>query len=251
MTYSPLEQFEIIPLLPIRLGSFDLSFSNASFMMVLSAALVIILVQLIAVDGNGSLVPNRQQTLIEEIQLLLAGMVQESLGRKGNQFFGFIFTLFTFILMANLVGLVPQSQTVTSHLIVTFTLSITVWVGKLIVGLRNHGLKLFGMFLPAGAPFAMAPFFVFVELIGFVIPMISLAVRLFANLLSGHILLHVLFGFCWTMMMAGGLLWLAHFVPLAVLFVLLGLETAVACIQAQVFALLTILQLSDMVHGGH
>ena len=251
MTYSPLEQFEIIPLIPLRIGAFDISFTNASLMMVLSVALLIILVQLLTVNGNGSLVPNRWQVIMEEIYLLLAGMVQESLGRKGGEFFGFIFALFTFLLVANLAGLVPYSQTVTSHLIVTFTLSVMVWVGKLFLGLRLHGLKLFGMFIPAGAPFAMVPFFVFVELIGFVIPMVSLAVRLFANMMAGHILLKVLFGFCWTMMMAGGLLFVAHFLPLAVLFLLMGLETAVALIQAQVFTLLTVIYLGDMVHGGH
>lgn len=251
MLYSPLEQFEIVPLIPLRIGSFDISFTNATLMMVLSAGLVIVLTQLVTVNGNGSLVPSRWQTVLEEIYLLLAGMVQESLGRKGGEIFGFIFTLFTFLLMANLAGLVPQSYTVTSHLIVTFTLSMTVWVGKLLLGLRNHGLKLFGMFLPQGAPFAMAPFFVFVELIGFVIPMISLAVRLFANLCAGHVLLKVLFGFCWTMMMAGGILFIAHFIPLSILFLLLGLETAVALIQAQVFTLLTVLYIGDCYHGGH
>ena len=167
MTFSPLEQFEIIPLIPLRVGAFDISFTNATFMMVLSAALVIILVQLISVDGNGSLVPNRWQIIVEEIYLLLVGMVYENLGRKGGEFFALIFTLFTFILVANLSGLVPYSYTVTSHLIVTMTLSMMVWVGKLIVGLRGHGLKLFGMFIPAGLPFAMVPFFVFVECIGF------------------------------------------------------------------------------------
>jgi ATP synthase subunit 6 len=126
-----------------------------------------------------------------------------------------------------------------------------VWVGKLVLGLRNHGLTLFGMFIPGGAPFAMVPFFVFVELIGFLIPMVSLAVRLFANLCAGHILLKVLFGFCWTMMMSGGVLFVAHFVPLLVLFLLLGLETAVALIQAYVFTLLTVLYIGDCEKGGH
>lgn len=248
---SPLEQFEIVPLVPFRLGSFDLSFTNASLLMVISAGLVVLLVKMIAVDGGGYVVPGRWQSAVESIYLLLVEMVYDSVGSKGGQFFALIFSLFTFILACNLAGLVPYSYTVTSHLIVTITLSAIVWIGKLMVGLRYHGLRLFGMFIPAGAPFGMVPFFVFIEIIGFVIPLVSLAVRLFANMMSGHILLKVLFGFTWTMMMAGGLLFVAHFVPLGVLFLLLGLETAVALIQAYVFALLTCIYIGDMVHGGH
>jgi ATP synthase subunit 6 len=251
MLNSPLEQFEIVPLIPLRLGSFDLSFTNSSLMMVISAGLVILLVQLITVDGNGYLVPTRWQTIVESIHTLLLQMLSETVGEKGGQFFAFIFTLFTFILTCNLAGLVPYSFTVTSHLIVTISLALAIWVGKLVIGFRYHGIKLIGMFVPAGVPFAMVPFFILIEVIGFVIPVVSLSVRLFANLMSGHILLKVIFGFAWSMMMAGGLLFIAHFIPLGVLFLLLGLETAVAMIQAYVFAVLTCIYLGDMVHGGH
>lgn len=251
MIHSPLEQFEIVPLLPIRLGSFDISFTNSSLMMVISAALIVILVQLISVDGNGYLVPSRWQSFVESIYTLVLGILGESVGEKGGQFFAFIFALFTFILTMNLLGLVPYSFTVTSHLVVTLTFALAIWVGKLFLGFRYHGIKLLGMFVPQGVPFALIPFFVVLEVIGFVVPLISLSVRLFANLMSGHILLKVIFGFAWSMMMAGGLLFLAHFLPLAALFLLLGLETAVAVIQAYVFAVLTSIYLADMVHGGH
>jgi ATP synthase subunit 6 len=249
--YSPLEQFEIVPLIPLGVGAFDISFTNASLLMVLCVGLIVVLMKMISVDGNGYLVPSRWQSVMESIHVFLVSMVTESIGSKGGKFFTLIFTLFTFILMCNLAGLVPYSYTVTSHLVVTLTLSLAIWVGKLLVGFRYHGIKLFGMFIPAGAPFGMVPFFVFLELIGFVIPLVSLAVRLFANMMAGHILLKILFGFCWTMMMAGGVLFIAHFVPLGVLFLLLGLETAVALIQAYVFALLTCIYIGDMVEGGH
>ena len=251
MINSPLEQFEIVPLLPIRLGSFDISFTNSSLMMVLSAALIVILVQLISVDGNGYLVPSRWQSFVESVYTLVLGILGETVGEKGGKFFAFIFALFTFILTMNLAGLVPYSFTVTSHLVVTLTFTLAIWVGKLFLGLRYHGIKLLGMFVPQGVPFALLPFFIIIEVIGFVIPLVSLSVRLFANLMSGHILLKVIFGFAWSMMMAGGMLFIAHFIPLAVLFLLLGLETAVAVIQAYVFAVLTSIYLADMVHGGH
>jgi ATP synthase subunit 6 len=251
MISSPLEQFEIFPLISLRLGSFDLSFTNSSLFMLLSAGLILVLVQLIVVNGNGTLIPTPFQKVLEDLYLLIVSMVYEIVGKKGGEFFAFIFSIFTFILICNLIGLIPYSYTVTSQLIVTFSISLVIWVGKLILGLRLHGLKLFAMFLPAGAPFAMVPFFVFIELIGFVIPLISLSVRLMANLAAGHLLLAVLFGFCWTMMLSGGLLWIAHFIPLTVLFLLFGLETAVAIIQAFVFSLLTCLYCSDVLHGGH
>lgn len=251
MLERPLEQFEIFPLIPFRLGRFDFSFRNSAFFMVLRASLVIILVQLIAVDGNGSLVPRRWQMILESVYKLLLDMVTENIGEKGRQYFGFILAFFVFILTCNLVGLVPYSFTVTSHLVVTLTMSLAIWVGKLIIGLRYHGFKLLSIFLPRGAPFAMTPFFVVLEMVGFTIPVISLAVRLFANMMAGHILLKVLAGFAWTMMMAGGILFVLHFLPLGVLFVLMGLETAVAFIQAYVFTLLTCLYIGDMIHGGH
>lgn len=251
MINSPLEQFEIVPLLPLGVGSFDLSFTNSSLMMVLSAALIVVLVQLISVDGNGYLVPSRWQTFVESLYTLVLQILADTVGEKGGQFFAFVFTLFTFILTMNLAGLVPYSFTVTSHLVVTLTLAMAIWIGKLILGFRYHGIKLLGMFVPQGVPFALVPFFILLEILGFIIPVISLSVRLFANLMSGHILLKIIFGFAWSMMMAGGLLFIAHFIPLAVLFLLLGLETAVAVIQAYVFTVLTSIYLSDMVHGGH
>jgi len=251
MADSPLEQFEIIPLIPFGLGTMDLSFTNASLMMAVSAGLVYLLFSLISVEGMGLLVPSRWQTLLESIHTLLLQMLAETVGSKGKEFFAFIFTLFTFILSCNLVGLVPYSFTVTSHLIVTISLAFAIWLGKLILGFRYHGIHILGIFVPAGIPFAMVPFFILLEILSFIIPVISLSVRLFANLMSGHILLKIIFGFAWTMMLAGGLLFLAHLIPLAVLFLLLGLETAVAVIQAYVFTTLTCIYLADMVHGGH
>jgi len=254
MIFSPLEQFEVFPLIALRLGSFDISFTNASFFMLCSAGLWVILVQLIVVNGNGNLIPTPWQKILEDIYILMVSMVSETIGnggKKGGQFFALVFTYFTFILSCNLLGLIPYSYTVTSQLIITFTLALVVWIGKLILGLRYHGLKLFGMFLPAGVPFIMAPFFVFLEIIGFFIPLFSLSIRLFANMMSGHVLLAVIVGFAWTMCMSGGLMWIAHFLPLTVMFFLLGLETAVAMIQAYVFALLVSLYVGDCISGGH
>jgi len=143
------------------------------------------------------------------------------------------------LLVCNLFGLVPYSFTSTSHLAVTVTLGLAVWVGKLFIGIRAHGVKLVGMFLPQGLPVPIIPFIVGIEILSFFMVLISLPVRLFANMMSGHILLKVLAGFAWMMMTSGGLLYVAHFLPLLVVFLLMFLETGVAIVQAYVFTLLT------------
>lgn len=147
--------------------------------------------------------------------------------------------------------MVPYSFTATSHLAVTVTLGLTVWVGKLIVGIRAHGVKLVGMFLPQGLPVALIVPLVGLEILSFFMVLISLPVRLFANMMAGHILLKVIASFAWIMMSAGGLLFVAHFAPLLVLFMLMFLETGVAVVQAYVFTLLTCMYISDAMAGGH
>lgn len=251
MLFSPLEQFELIPLISLRLGSFDFSFTNSSFFILFSCCLALIGFQLISYNSQGYLLPNRWQAVYESIYFFVAGITFENIGTKGQTYFPFIFTLFIFLLFCNILGLIPYSFTVTSHFIITFSLSLIVWVGKLIIGFRLHGIKLFGILLPGGVPFAIIPFFVIVEFLSFLIPLVALGVRLFANIIAGHILLKVIVGFCWSIMISGGLLFVAHFVPIIVLFILLFLETAVAFIQAYVFTMLTCLITGDIIKGGH
>jgi len=248
---SPLEQFEIVSLVPRRMGARDLSLTNASRRRILTASRRLVGSQVILANGNGSLVPNRWQTLREGRHNMVLSMIGQTIGSAGQGFFPFVFTLFTFVLGRNLLGLIPYSYTVTSHLVVTMTRARAVWIGKRRVGFRRHGRKLFGRFLPAGTPFPMIPLRVPLERLGFTITFISLSVRLFANMMAGHILLKVIGGFAWTMMTAGGRRFVGHFIPRAVLFRLLRLETGVAFVQAYVFALLTCIYMTDVVHGGH
>jgi ATP synthase subunit 6 len=248
---SPLEQFEVVSLIPLRIGSRDRSLTNASRIIILTASRRVGRSQVVLANGNGTLVPNRWQTRREGVHNRVLSIIGQTIGIAGQGFFPFIYTLFTFVLGMNLLGLIPYSYTVTSHLIVTMTRAMAVWVGKRRVGIQRHGRKLFGRFLPAGTPFGMIPLRVPLERLGFTITFISLSVRLFANMMAGHILLKVIAGFAWTMMAAGGMMYIAHFVPLVVLFRLLILETAVAFIQAYVFALLTCIYRTDVVHGGH
>jgi ATP synthase subunit 6 len=233
------------------MGSRDRSVTNAVRRMMLSAGRRVVGSHRVLAKGNGSLVPNRWQRRREGRQTVVLSMISQTMGRLGQGFYPFIYTRFTFVLGMNILGLIPYSYTATSQLVVTMTRGRGVWVGKARVGFRRHGRKFFGRFLPAGTPFPMIPLRVPLERLGFTITFISLSVRLFANMMAGHILLKVIAGFAWSMMTAGGRRYVAHFLPMIVLYRLRALETGVAFVQAYVFALLTCIYMTDSVHGGH
>lgn len=232
------------------MGVRDLSITNSVVRMRVASARIYGRGRSATLHG-GTLVPNAYQTVLEGTHDRVRGMLSQTVGPKGQGFFPLVWVLFRFVLACNVLGLVPYSFTVTSHLVVTFTLALMVWIGKLIYGFRLHGTKLFGRFLPAGTPLGMIPLLVPLEVLGFTITVVSLSVRLFANMMAGHILLKVIAGFAWSMMAAGGRRFVAHFIPMAVLFILRALETGVALVQAYVFTLLVCIYLTDVVHGGH
>ena len=245
---NPLEQFEIFPV--FQISNFVL-LTNSSFFLLFSLFICTLLFQLTTVNG-GAMVFNRQQQIAESFVSLVNGMINDTVGAKhGKDYIAFVFTIFSLILMCNLVGLIPYSFTVTSHLSITLTLAMIVQVGKLLVGFRLHGVKLFGMLLPGGTPFAMVPFLVVLELVAFCVTLVSLSVRLFANMMAGHILLNVFAGFAFSMLSIGGLFQVLHFLPLLVLFILVGLELGVGIVQAYVFSLLTCIYIADVIEGGH
>ena len=198
--------------------------------------------------GNGSIIPSRWQSLLEAFYDVVENVLNDNVGHRGAAFFPFIFSLFIFLLVVNLIGMVPYSFTITSHIIVTLMFALTVYIGVTIIMIREHGFHALSVFLPAGAPFALYPLLIAIELISNVMRIISLSVRLFANMMAGHILLKVLLGFAWTMMMAGGVIFFLHLIPMGVVFVLLFLETAVAVIQAYVFATLTCIYLNEAIN---
>jgi ATP synthase subunit 6 len=247
----PLEQFEIFPIFYFGNRLVDFSITNSRFFCLFIVFCTLFLLLVLLVAGNGSIVSRRWQARVEFFYLFCFGIIVESAGREGKTYFPFIFTLFLFILCCNLAGLIPYRFTVTSHLAITLSLAFGIWFGKLFVGLRHHGISLLGIFIPIGIPFLMVPFLVSIELMGFVITSVSLPVRLFANIIAGHILLKVLGGFAWSIIAFGGALYLAHLLPVASLFLLVGLETGVALIQAYVFTILTCLYLGDIIKGGH
>jgi len=217
VTYSLLEQFEIISLVGLRFKSFDFSFTNSSMLMLICFFILFFSSHLISLNGNGYVIPTRTQNVVESVYKFISSIVFENLGKAGQSYFPFIFSLFTFLLLSNLLGLIPYSFTVTSHFIVTFSLSLVIWVGKLFIGFQKHGIKLFALLLPGGVPVAIIPFFVAVEFLSFFIPLVALGVRLFANIIAGHILLKVIAGFCWSIIISGSL-FIAHFIPMGFCF---------------------------------
>ena len=247
MFYSPLEQFQIIPIFSVHLGNLDFSITNYTLITLLVVFIFITYLFILTDRKNFSLflILNRWQSIIETLYKVMISMVSDNVGPKGEKYFPFIFVLFLFVVLTNLIGLVPYSLTLTSHLIVTFSLAMIVFISVNIAGARVHGLKMFSLFLPAGTTFPLSLLLVPIEFVSYMFKPISLSVRLFANLMAGHTLLKVIAGFGWSLMGCSGLLFLAHYVPLAVLFPLFGLELAVALIQAYVFSILSCIYLND------
>lgn len=244
---GPLEQFEISPLLSLNLGNFlDLSITNALLITLLGLSLFYSLTFAIGLPtGSPRVLKQAWQYVVEGLILVSAAMLSDNVGKEGEKFYPFIFSLFSFVVIANLIGLVPYSFTITSHLIVTFSLAIIVFVGVNIVGVQKHGIDILCLFLPGGTSIALAFLLVPIELISYIFKPISLSVRLFANMMAGHTLLKVIAGFAWSMLSAGGLLFIFHTLPLAIIVILMGLELGVALIQAYVFSILSCIYLND------
>jgi F-type H+-transporting ATPase subunit a len=237
--HSPLTQFEIKEIIPIKLGGLDISFTNSSLLMIVAVTLAagFFLVGM----RRGALVPGRWQSAAELTYEFVAGLFRDTVGHEGRQYFPIVFTLFMFILVGNLLGMVPYSFTFTSHIIVTFAMAAVVFVGVTILGFAKHGMHFFGFFVPPGAPVWMWPLLIPIEIISYLSRPISLSVRLFANMLAGHTLLKVIAGFIAVMGVFGVL-------PLALVVALTGLEILIAFLQAYVFAILTCLYINDALH---
>jgi len=247
--YSPLEQFQILPLIPVRIGHLDISFTNGNLIILIAlGSFMLLMNMLLSSKGSFYMSPSRWQIVIETFYETIANMLYDNLGTRGQQYFPFVFIIFMFVLLSNLIGLVPYSFTITSHLIVTFALAFMIFVGVNIICAKEHGLHMISLFLPPGTSLGLALLLVPIEFVSYMFKPISLGVRLFANMMAGHTLLKVIVGFAYSMMSAGGLLLIAHALPIFVLILLVGLELGVAMIQAYVFTILTCIYLNDAVN---
>jgi F-type H+-transporting ATPase subunit a len=246
---DPLHQFVVQPLIPLNIGGLDASFTNASLWMVVTVAVITLFTTLGM--GKGSMVPGRMQSVVESFYTFLADMVRDNAGHDAMRFFPFIFSLFMFIFFANMLGMLPIAFTVTSHIIVTFALAITVFIGVTLTGFVLHGPRFLKVFVPSGVPIALLPLVVAIEVISYFSRPISHSVRLFANMLAGHIMLKVFAGFVLTFMAMGAVGFVGMILPLFMIVALTALEFLVAALQAYVFTILTCMYLHDALHPGH
>ncbi len=236
---SPLSQFEIKRWVPIEIGDVDVSLTNSAAFMVLTV--IAVSVFLILGMRRPAMVPGRWQSMVELSYVFIANLIKDTVGTEGRPYFPFIFTVFMFVLVGNLFGMMPYGFTFTSHIIVTFTMAMVVFVGVTVIALIKHKMHFFTFFMPPGVPLIMAPLLVPIEIISYLSRPLSLSVRLFANMLAGHTLLKVFAGFVVTLGLFGVF-------PLAFVIALTGLEIVIAFLQAFVFTILTCLYLNDALH---
>ena len=244
MASNPMQQFTVHRIGPeIKIAGVDLSFTNASLFMVISAAIIILFLFLGSKEKR--IIPNKLQLIAEMFYTFVAKMISDTAGSKAKPYFSFIFSLFMFVLFCNMFGMIPYAFTVTSHIIVTFVLAAFIFVGVTIIGFMKHGLGYLKLFVPSGVPMVLLPLIVVIEIISYLSRPISLSVRLFANMMAGHTMMKVFGGFVISLGIVGG--WL----PLSFSVALTGLEILVAFLQAYVFAILTCIYLNDALNLHH
>ena len=247
---DPIHQFEIITLFPVaKIGGPELFFTNSAAYMGLAVVLTAAL--MLGTTTGRRLVPSRLQSLAELSYEFVANTIRSTAGDEGMRFFPLVFSLFMFVVVSNLVGLVPYSFTPSSHIIVTASLALLVFITVLVYGFATHGLHFFKLFVPHGIPIYILPLIVFIEVLSFLSRPISHSVRLFANMLAGHITLKVFASFVTMLGGLGFLGWLGAVLPLGLTVALTALEVLVAFLQAYVFAILTCIYLNDALHPGH
>ena len=247
---DPIHQFSIDKIFTIgRIGNQEIAFTNSSAYMFGSVALISLL--MIGGVAGRQLVPGRIQSMAELSYEFVANTVRSTAGKEGMKFFPLVFSLFMFIMVSNMIGIIPYTFTVSSHIIVTVALALLVFLTVLVYGFYKNGLKFFKLFVPQGVPIVILPLVVAIEVISFLSRPVSHSVRLFANMLAGHITLKVFASFV-TMLGAFGVVgWLGAVLPLALTVALTALELLVAFLQAYVFTILTCIYINDAIHPGH
>ena len=244
MASNPMQQFTVKRIGPeINIAGVDLSFTNASLFMVISATVIILFLFLGSKEKK--IIPNKLQLIAEMSYTFVAKMISDTAGSKARPYFPFIFSLFMFVLFCNMVGMLPYSFTVTSHIIVTLIMALFIFVAVTIIGFIKHGFKYLTIFVPKGVPVVLLPLITIIEIISYLSRPVSLSVRLFANMMAGHTMLKVFGGFVVSLGILGG--WL----PLSFSVALTGLEILVAFLQAYVFAILTCIYLNDALNLHH
>jgi F-type H+-transporting ATPase subunit a len=247
---DPIHQFEITNFFVFgHLGSLELAFTKSALFMLISLAIIAAL--MIGTTGAQAMVPGRMQSIAEMSYEFVANTLQSAAGTEGMKFLPLVFSLFMFVLTVNIIGLVPYAFAVTAQIIVTVSLALLVFVTVIVYGISKNGLRFFKLFVPSGVPIYILPLVVAIEIISFLSRPLSHSVRLFANMLAGHITLNVFGGFVVMLLGAGAITKAVAVLPFAMTIGLDALELLVAFLQAYVFAMLTCMYLNDALHPGH
>lgn len=247
---DPIEQFQIHNLFPLgKIGSVNLAFTNSALYMGIAVGLTALL--MLGATSGRQLVPGRLQSVAELAYEFIADTIRNTIGEGGMRFFPLVFSLFMFILISNMVGLIPYNFTVASHIVITAALALLVFFTVVIYGFWKNGLHFLKVFVPSGVPIYVLPLVVLLEVFSFLIRPVSHSVRLFANMLAGHITIKVFAAFVTLLGGLGILGWLGAALPLALTVALTALELLVAFLQAYVFTILTCIYLNDALHPGH
>ena len=247
---DPIHQFLIKKYFVIgHIGNAEIAFTNSALFMLIAIAVIAALT--IGATSSRALVPGRMQSVAEMSYEFVADTLRSSAGSEGMKFFPLVFSLFMFIVTVNVIGIIPYTFTVTSHIIITASLALLVFGTVIVYGLAKHGLHFFKLFVPSGVPVYILPFIVVIEVLSFFSRPISHSVRLFANMLAGHITLKVFGGFVTMIAGIGVAGWFGAALPVVMIVILTALELLVAFLQAYVFAILTCIYLNDAIHPGH
>lgn len=252
--YTPLEQFQILSFLSLNVFCFDFSITN---LLIINFITIAIFYFFFIFFSAGSMkksfayyiIPNNWQLIIETLYDMILNLIFDNINNKGEIYFPFIVIIFLFILFSNLIGLIPYSFTITSHIIITFCLSLTIFVSVNIICIKLHRFEMLSLFIPSNTSIGLALLLVPIEFISYIFKPISLGVRLFANLMAGHTLLKVIIGFSWSLILLDNFyISLTHIIPLFILILLFGLELGVALIQAYVFTILSCIYLNESIN---
>ncbi|MEO1250771.1 MAG: F0F1 ATP synthase subunit A [Pseudomonadota bacterium] len=254
---GPMDQFEIIPIVDLNLGAIDISLTNSALWMLICTGAIIIFFA--AATRRAAIIPSRLQSAAEVLYEFVSDLVRDTIGPEGRKFFPYVFTLFLWILIANLFGMIPtlpglphaaHTFTTTSHLIVTLALAMVTITIVIVYGFWKNGLGFFKLFAPSGLPIWLMPLLVLIEVISFLSRPLSLAIRLFANMFAGHVILKLFAGFVVSLLGAGGFVMAFGVAPFLGSVAVTALEFLVAALQAYVFAVLTCIYLNDAVHAA-
>jgi len=246
---DPIKQFVVKTIVPLEIGGADVSFTNSAMWMV--AGVLLSTFFLTYFMRRKSLVPDRGQVIAEMLYEFVANMIRENIGSKGRQYFPLIFSLFIIVLMGNLLGMIPYSFTYTSHIIVTMALALMVFFIVIVVGVIRNGFQFFTLFVPPGVPLWLCPIIVPLEIMSFLARPVTLAVRLFANMMAGHLILKVFAGFSVAMLSLGVGGFVAGLVPMFFNVIFIAFEILIALLHAYVFTVLSCIYLKDSVDLHH